>query len=138
LTTNASTRWQVTSAGNLEKQTLGNYILSERKVVASAASPVAVTTANARTAHTNEGAAAEVNHNLPTASAGLEYVFYVQAAQNLRVTAAAGDTLRLGATVSAVAGNAVANTVGHALHLVAINATEWVATAIVGAAWTVT
>jgi len=90
---------------------------------------------------TNEGAAGTVNFTLPAAASpnpsALVYVFYIQAAQTLTVTAGAGDTIRLAGSVSAAAGNISANTVGNCVKLVCINATEWVAESIVGT-WTVT
>lgn len=92
---------------------------------------------NCRILHTNEGAAGAITASLPAAVAGLEYTFYVQTAQNHIIDAAAGDTVRVGASVSAASGNATSNTVGSALHLVCINATEWIATSVLGT-WTVT
>lgn len=85
---------------------------------------------------TNEGAAGQVILTLPTAVAGLTITAYVQAAQNLRVLATGSETVRVGATVSGAAGYAEAATVGNALTLRAINATEWVAISNVGT-WTV-
>lgn len=85
---------------------------------------------------TNEGATAENYHTLPSAVAGLEFVFYVQDTDGIRVVANAGDTIRIGATVSAAAGFVRNATVGSVLHLVAINATEWVPIATTGT-WTV-
>lgn len=87
--------------------------------------------------YTNEGDADGSIINLPGAAAGLTYTVYVQTAQTITVNAAAGDTIRIAASVSAAAGNAASNTVGNCLTLVAINATEWVATAVVGT-WTLT
>ena len=104
----------------------------------NATGPVSVTAAQSGDAFTNEGAGAEVNHNLPTAAAGLIYTFIVQAAQNLRVTAAAGDTIRIAGSVSAAAGNIVNATVGGTVTILAINATEWVAVAAPNGTWTVT
>jgi hypothetical protein len=85
---------------------------------------------------TNEGAGAGVTITLPASDRGLWYVFYVQAAQNLIVQAAGGNTIRVGAAVSAAAGTATSNVVGSCLILQAINATEWVALSAVGA-WVV-
>jgi hypothetical protein len=85
---------------------------------------------------TNEGAGAEAYHTLPAAAAGLGYSFYCQTASGIRIVAAAGDTIRLGPSVSAAAGFVRSEVVGSALTLVAINATEWVALAIVDT-WTI-
>jgi hypothetical protein len=87
---------------------------------------------------TNEGATARVDYTLPTAAAGITYTFYVQDTDGVRVIANTGDTIRIAGTVSASAGRIDSTTVGDCVTLVAINATEWVATALIGAGWTVT
>lgn len=84
---------------------------------------------------TNEGATAKNYYNLPSAASGLDIAFYVQDADGIRIVAAAGDTIRVAASVSSVAGYCEATTVGNYVRLVAINATEWVATSVVGT-WT--
>jgi hypothetical protein len=84
---------------------------------------------------TNEGDADGSNIILPTAQAGLMITAYVQAAQTLTVTANTADTIRIGADVTAAAGSITCATVGSSVTLVAINSTEWVATASVGT-WT--
>ena len=89
---------------------------------------------------TNEGSAGLASarpFNLPTAVAGESFTFVTQDADLLRVVAAAGDTIRLGSTVSAVAGNIESTAIGDVVELIAINATEWFARSIVGT-WTVT
>ncbi len=86
---------------------------------------------------TNEGAAAIVVFTLPTAVAGQSYTFIVQDADLLRVVAAAGDTIRLGSSVSAAAGNVESTAIGDVVELIAINATEWIARSVIGT-WTVT
>jgi len=55
-----------------------------------------------------------------------------------QVTAASGDTIRIAANVSAAAGRIDRTTIGDSVTLKAINATEWVATSVVGAGWSVT
>lgn len=87
------------------------------------------------TLYTNEGAASRVDTTLPTAEAGVAYTFVVQDADGVRVTAAAGDTIRIAGTVTAAAGYIESATIGNTVTLVAINATEWVATASHGT-WT--
>lgn len=141
-TINIGTGWRVTTSSNLEKQAAGVYILSERSVAAKtdAVSPYSVTVAESRRAFTTEGAVAEVNFLLPSAAAGLEYEFAGQAAQNLRITAAGGDTIRMYNLVSAAAGNILApaaSAQGSTVKLLCINATEWIAMNWVGP-WTVT
>jgi len=86
---------------------------------------------------TNEGAAAIVVFTLPTAVSGQSYTFIVQDADLLRVVAAAGDTIRLGSSVSAAAGNVESTAIGDVVELIAINATEWIARSVIGT-WTVT
>jgi hypothetical protein len=77
---------------------------------------------------TNEGAAGAVTHNLPAAAAGLQFTFVVQAAQNMVIQSVGTDTIRSGAGVSSGPGTATSGTVGDTITLVAINATEWIAT----------
>ncbi len=87
--------------------------------------------------YTNEGSTAQNYHTLPTAVAGLMFTFIVQDADGIRVTANTGDTIRIGNQVSASAGRIDSTTIGSAVILVAINATEWVAISSVGT-WTAT
>lgn len=105
--------------------------------------PVAAKTASTNVADAesgklfnNTGAGAEVPFTLPTAVAGLTYTFVVSDADGIKVTAAAGDTIRLGTTVSKAAGYVSAAAIGSTLKITAINATEWIAEYWVGE-WTV-
>jgi hypothetical protein len=86
---------------------------------------------------TNEGATAKIDLTLPSAAAGLIYTFIVQDFDGLRVVAAATDTIRLGGALSTIAGNLDSTSVGSAVTLQAVNATEWIATAY-GGLWAVT
>lgn len=88
------------------------------------------------TTYSNEGAAALDAFNLPTAVAGLEFEYIVQDADGIQVNAAAGDTIRLVASVSAAAGFIKSTVIGSVVRLKAINATEWIGTLITGT-WTV-
>jgi hypothetical protein len=129
---------ETTNVGRISDGTTGiGFLQHGWRTTAHSTSPVAVATTDAGRSYTNEGAAGEINFNLPGAAAGLVYRFFVQAAQNLRVTAAAGDTIRLAGSVSAAAGNIVNATIGGVVELQALNATEWLGTVIVGT-WTVT
>lgn len=86
---------------------------------------------------TNEGTTAENYHTLPSAAAGLSYTFVVQDTDGVRITAAAGDTIRPGTVAaSASAGFIRCATQGAAITLLAINATEWMAVSMIGT-WTV-
>lgn len=86
---------------------------------------------------TNEGATAQNYRNLPSAAAGYFFMFACQDADGIRINAAAGDTIRDLATVSAVAGRIETTTIGSTLCLAAINATEWFVMFKTGT-WTVT
>lgn len=83
------------------------------------------TSGDSPAAISNEGAATLLTFNLPTAVADLEFWFYCQDADGLKVVAAAGDTIRIGADVSATAGNAETTQVGTVMHFKCLNATEW-------------
>ena len=74
---------------------------------------------------------------LPSAAAGLDFSFMVQDADGIRVTAATGDTIRVGTALSGVAGKIESTTIGSSVRLIALNATEWMAVSMVGS-WTVT
>lgn len=91
--------------------------------------------------HTNEGAAATlVNLTLPTAEAGGRYLFTDanSGAGRFRITAGAGDTIRLAGDVSAAAGNILSTARGDAIELIAINSVEWIALPAITGTWTVT
>ncbi len=103
---------------------------------AGSGAPNVLTATESRTVLTNEGAASQNYHTLPTAAAGLEFEFVVQDTDGIRVAAAAGDTIRDGATVSALAGFIQSTTQGSTLRVLAINATEWVVLSKTGT-WTV-
>lgn len=73
---------------------------------------------------------------LPSATDGLEFHFYFSGTEaSLTITAAAGDTIRIGPNVSSSGGTATTTAEGSYLALVAINDTEWVAQSMVGT-WT--
>lgn len=91
---------------------------------------------DSRTVYTNEGDADGSTVTLPAAAAGLQYTAIVQAAQTLTITAATGNTIRIGSSVTATGGSITNSAVGATVTLTAINATEWVATSTVGTAWT--
>jgi len=76
--------------------------------------------------YTNEGSTEKNYITLPSAFAGLNYTFIVQDADGIRITAAAGDTIRIGSVVSAVAGYTESTTIGAVINLIAINNTEWI------------
>lgn len=106
-----------------------------RVVAAEVTSPETIATTDSRKVITNEGAAGSVTYNLPAAAAGLEYIFIVQSTNNMVVTAAGGDTIRIAAGVSSAGGTATNGTIGGFLQIIAINGTEWIAGAVQGT-WT--
>jgi hypothetical protein len=112
-------------------------LLSAIHPVTASPSGASPTAALSGTIYTNEGATALATFNLPTAVAGLEFEFYVADTDAVRVVAAAGDNIRVGASVSATAGRIDNAVIGGYVRLVAINATNWVAASTVGT-WTVT
>lgn len=114
--------------------------LTKRLVEANTAgvgAPNLLAATESRTLLSNEGATAMNHHTLPAAAAGLEFIFYVQDADGITVTAGASDTIRVAGSVSSAAGTAANSTIGSVLHLVAVNAVEWVAIASTGT-WTLT
>lgn len=85
--------------------------------------------------HTNQGAAGEVILTLPGAVAGDTYLFYLDAAQYLRIKAAGGDVIRLGTAGATVAGGYVrTNARGSGLFVFALDGTTW-GTEITGGMW---
>jgi hypothetical protein len=109
--------------------TVGALRVVPVSAVTTTAAPTAAATG---TVYTNEGDADGATVTLPTAAAGLQFTAYVQTAQTLTVTAASGDTVRIASSVTAAAGSITSAVVGSSVTLIAINATEWVATASVG------
>lgn len=81
---------------------------------------------------TNAGAVGPFAHTLPAAAVGLEFTFVVMAAQELRVTPAAGDVININGTAADAAEYWSANAPGESLHLVAVDANTWVAVSYTG------
>lgn len=110
-------------------------ILCQKLVEANTAgsgSPNIITSTESGTVFTNEGTTAQNYHTLPTATAGLTYTFYVDDADGIRVTANAGDIIQINGVASTTAGYCESLTIGSSITLLAINATDWVATSSVG------
>ena len=124
------------SEGGVLKVTNGSSgvgkLLALFRVSPKTTSPVSVFALDSRTVYTNEGAGGPITFNLPAAAAGYAYIFAVQAAQNMVITAAAGDTIRSAAAVSSAGGTATNGTIGSVLHLICLNGTEWFALAAQG------
>ena len=96
-----------------------------------------LTTADVGTTFSNEGATSISAFVLPTAAAGYWIAFWVQDADGIRVTAATGDTIRLGSSVSAAAGKIESTDIGAFVILETLNVTEWMGRSI-ERTWTVT
>jgi hypothetical protein len=115
------------------------FRLTGRVVEASTAgsgAPNLLAAIESRKLLTNEGATAEAYHTLPSAAAGIEFTFVCVDTDGIRIVANTGDTIRLGGAVSAAAGYVRAAVLGNSVTLLAVNATEWIATSIVGT-WTI-
>lgn len=91
---------------------------------------------------TNTGAVAEVDFTLPTCAAGLNYSFYVDAAQIVKIVATGGARIRNAGTVGAANGNAQDTTTGSLATIICIGnssldaALEWVLEKAAGT-WTI-
>jgi hypothetical protein len=92
---------------------------------------------NSGTTYYNTGATAIVPYVLSSAVPGIDYSFIVSDGDGVRVTAAAGQTIRDGATVSASGGKIESTAVGSCLHIRALSTTEWFVISKTGT-WTVT
>lgn len=104
-------------------------------------SDTAVASSESFSVHTNDGAAGAVVLTLPvlgSGTAGVVYIFYLLAAQNLDITARSGDRIQLGTTgLSADAGFIRSATVGAAAALIALNSSRWGAFELGAGPWTI-
>ncbi len=111
---------------------LGGFL---KTVTDDADGKAAIGVAESGSVQTNAGAAGAAAWVLPDAAAGLHYTFIVMAAQEMQVTPAAGDKI----CVAGVCGDAAeywsADAVGASITIVAVDATNWVATSYTGT-WT--
>ena len=93
-----------------------------------------LTVAESGSVHTNTGASGTITIALPAAVVGLEYFFYVGAAQELRIDPNGSETISLPST--GVAGGAgkylVADAVGETVHLFCPKAGTWAALGFTG------
>lgn len=115
-----------------QNATFAGYVSSKVFVSAKSSTPYTVLTTESNAHFTNEGASAKIVFNLPTAAANLKYTFCVQDADGIDVTANTGDTIRRDTSVTATGGTITSTSIGSCITIVAINATEWFATSIVG------
>lgn len=113
-----------------------NYTMVGPGVINNKTANYSVLAGDLNQVYTNTGASGNIEFTLPAAAAGLgPYTFIVDAAHQIQVTAGTGDTIRIAGSVSSSAGNATNSTIGGVLTLIAINATEWIATVTQGT-WT--
>ncbi|OPY78285.1 MAG: hypothetical protein A4E65_02308 [Syntrophorhabdus sp. PtaU1.Bin153] len=110
---------------------IGGYL----KTVTNDTDGKILTVAESGTVQTNAGASGAAAWTLPAAAAGLEYFFVVMVAQELRVTPATGDVINIAGVAGDAAEYWTANAIGEALHLVAVDATNWIAISYTGT-WT--
>jgi hypothetical protein len=119
--------------GASSKGILSYHVVEE--ATGTAGSPNVLTADETGRVLTDEGQTDLVYHSLPAAAAGISYTAIVQAGKGHRLTAQAGDTIRIAASVSSSGGYTEATTTGNTITLVAVNATEWYATSTQGT-WT--
>jgi hypothetical protein len=98
---------------------------------------IVLAAADSKTVLTNLGAAALVTQNLPAAAAGLEFIAVVRDADGLKLVAAAGDTIRIGTSVTPAAGYIESTELGASIRLMALDDTAWVAIGTPQGTWTV-
>ena len=94
-----------------------------------------LTASESGTVQTSGGAVGAGAWTLPAAVAGLEYTFVVMAAQQLRVTPVGDDVININGTAASAAEYWYADAAGECLHLVAVDATNWIAVSYTGT-WT--
>jgi|GEM_PF-6159849 len=82
--------------------------------------------------YTNVGAPAEAVFNLPPAAKGLTFDFICMDDFGVRLQPAAGDLIRVNASISPAGGAAKSIVVGSAIRLTAVDATYWVAQSLTG------
>jgi hypothetical protein len=87
---------------------------------------------------TNAGTTVKNYHVLPPAAAGLTFTFVNDDADGIYVGANTSDTIRIEGSVSAASGNIQTSVVGGYVTLVAIDTTQWIATAGNSYNWSVT
>jgi hypothetical protein len=105
------------------------------KAVTDDADAHSVLVTESGTVLTNAGSIGPYAFTLPAAAAGLEFIFVVMAAPELRVTPAAGDLININGVAADAAEYWTANAPGESLHLVAVDATNWIAVSYTGT-WT--
>lgn len=121
-------------AGNVSNdgtKTLGGFL----KTVTDDTNGKTLNVNESGTIQTNAGAGGAAAWTLPDAAVGVNYCFVVMAAQELRVTPAAGDVINIAGIAAEAAEYWTANAAGESLCLVAVDTTNWIATSYTGT-WT--
>ena len=114
---------------------LAGNMFGWRQVIAKTAN-YTVTAADNGTIFTNQGAAGAVNFTLPTIARGLKFRFFVEADQNLTITAAAADTLVVfnDAAADSIAFSTASEKIGGCFEVIAnADATKWLVFVMLGA-----
>lgn len=117
-------------------QSIDRTLLGLRSVEAHTAGDT-LTTAESGSIHTNTGASGAITIVLPAATVGLEYTFFVGAAQELRIDPNTTQTISLPSTgVAGAAGKYLAaDAIGETVHLVCCVAGTWAVVGYTGT-WT--
>lgn len=112
-------------------------VTGAKKVVEAHTAGDTLTTAESGSVHSNKGASGAITLALPAATVGLEYFFYVGAAQELRIDPNGTETISLPSTgVAGAAGKYLtANAVGETVHLFCGEAGTWAVLGFTGT-WT--
>lgn len=133
----ASSLFVFRETGNSRKQVRFNgseYDLG-RTAIRNVPAGAAIVANDAANTNTNAGATALTVFTLPGAVAGLEFEFCSIDTDGVRVTAAAGDFIRIAGSASSSGGTATSTQVGTYLHIKALDSTNWVAKSATGT-WT--
>lgn len=102
----------------------GGWLKGQRAVVVPG-EDFDVPASQSNAAISNDGAGAQQVFSLPPATAGLTYLFSVDAAQNLVLLANGTNIIRLGASASTAGGTLTSNTPGSQVLLTCTKAGEW-------------
>ncbi len=107
-------------------------------VTSVATGPTTISAESSGRVYTNKGASAQTDYTLPAAAAGLEFEFVNFVAQAIQVTAATGDKIRDGTTLSVSGGEIQsAAALGATVRLVCTDDEVWQVMSKTGT-WTVT
>lgn len=114
-----------------------NELPAQRNIIVKTAA-FTVLTSQTGSVFSTVGAGGAVIFSLPAAVVGLEYFFYVGAAQDLRIKPVAGEFMSVAATgvPGTVSQLLTANLAGETAHIICAEATIWANYSIIGT-WTV-